>query len=66
MLPCYSEEKCPNDVFSILPPRRGSIDLKSMQAEHGNDIVPPSTRSLNYIALRYSEFPPEIMVSDTS
>ncbi|CAD6236644.1 unnamed protein product [Miscanthus lutarioriparius] len=38
-----------------------SIDLKSMQAEHGNDIVPPSTRSLNYIALRYSEFPPEIM-----
>ncbi|ONM37686.1 DUF155 family protein [Zea mays] len=38
-----------------------SIDLKSMQAEHGNDIVPPSTRLLNYIALRYSEFPPEIM-----
>lgn len=37
-----------------------------MQAEHGNDIVPPSTRSLNYIALRYSEFPPEIMVSDYS
>ncbi|CAM0882551.1 unnamed protein product [Alopecurus aequalis] len=38
-----------------------SIDLKSMQAEHGSDVVPPSTRSLNYIALRYSEFPPEIM-----
>ncbi|RLM91239.1 uncharacterized protein C2845_PM08G26350 [Panicum miliaceum] len=38
-----------------------SIDLKSMQAEHGSDIVPPSTRTLNYIALRYSEFPPEIM-----
>ena len=53
-------------MFSIFPPRRGSIDLKSMQAEHGNDIVPPSTRSLNYIALRYSEFPPEIMVSDYS
>ncbi|CAO1946085.1 unnamed protein product [Urochloa humidicola] len=38
-----------------------SIDLKSMQAEHGSDIVPPSTRTLNYIALRYPEFPPEIM-----
>ncbi|CAD6220607.1 unnamed protein product [Miscanthus lutarioriparius] len=38
-----------------------SIDLKSMQAEHGNDIVPPPTCSLNYIALRYSEFPPEII-----
>ncbi|XP_044961629.1 protein RETARDED ROOT GROWTH, mitochondrial-like [Hordeum vulgare subsp. vulgare] len=41
-----------------------SIDLKSLQAEHGTDVVPPSTRSLNYIALRYSVFPPEIMVSD--
>ncbi|CAD6203278.1 unnamed protein product [Miscanthus lutarioriparius] len=38
-----------------------SIDLKSMQAEHGNDIVPPPTCSFNYIALRYSEFPPEII-----
>ncbi|XP_040382899.1 protein RETARDED ROOT GROWTH, mitochondrial-like [Oryza brachyantha] len=38
-----------------------SIDLKSLQAEHGSDVVPPSTRSLNYIALRYSEFPQEIM-----
>jgi hypothetical protein len=47
----------------MIPPLRGSIDLKSMQAEHGNDIVPPSTRTLNYIALRYPEFPPEIMVS---
>ena len=32
-----------------------------MQAEHGNDIVPPPTCSFNYIALRYSEFPPEII-----
>ncbi|XP_066388171.1 protein RETARDED ROOT GROWTH, mitochondrial-like isoform X2 [Miscanthus floridulus] len=32
-----------------------------MQAEDGNDIVPPPTCSLNYIALRYSEFPPEII-----
>ncbi|KAG8055307.1 hypothetical protein GUJ93_ZPchr0001g31557 [Zizania palustris] len=38
-----------------------SIDLKSLQAEHGSDVVPPSTRSLNYIALRYPEFPQEIM-----
>ncbi|KAF0910523.1 hypothetical protein E2562_002972 [Oryza meyeriana var. granulata] len=38
-----------------------SIDLKSLQAEHGSDVLPPSTRSLNYIALRYSEFPQEIM-----
>lgn len=38
-----------------------SIDLKSLQADHGSDVVPPSTRSLNYIALRYSEFPQEIM-----
>jgi hypothetical protein len=35
----------------IFPPISGSIDLKSMQAEHGSDIVPPSTRTLNYIAL---------------
>jgi hypothetical protein len=43
-----------------------SIDLKSLQADHGSDVVPPSTRSLNYIALRYSEFPQEIMVSDSN
>ncbi|KAJ1698311.1 hypothetical protein LUZ63_006823 [Rhynchospora breviuscula] len=38
-----------------------SIDLKSLQVENACDVIPPSSRSLNYIALRYSDFPPEIM-----
>ncbi|KAF3327500.1 Sporulation protein RMD1 [Carex littledalei] len=37
-----------------------SIDLKSLQVENACDVIPPSSRSLNYIALRYSDFPPEI------
>ncbi|XVE91564.1 hypothetical protein REPUB_Repub01dG0020600 [Reevesia pubescens] len=36
------------------------IDLKSMQAENLSNIVPPSSRSSNYIALRYCDFPPDI------
>ncbi|KAK4842141.1 hypothetical protein QYF36_016356 [Acer negundo] len=34
-----------------------SINLKSMQAENLSDVVPPSSRSSNYIALRYCGFP---------
>ncbi|XWS64211.1 hypothetical protein CRYUN_Cryun06bG0167000 [Craigia yunnanensis] len=37
-----------------------SIDLKSMQAENLSNIVPPSSRSSNYIALRFCDFPPDI------
>ncbi|KAG4148791.1 hypothetical protein ERO13_D05G305800v2 [Gossypium hirsutum] len=37
-----------------------SIDLKSMQAENLSNIIPPSSRSSNYIALRYCDFPPDI------
>ncbi|XVF03260.1 hypothetical protein REPUB_Repub04eG0245900 [Reevesia pubescens] len=37
-----------------------SIDLKSMQAENLSNILPPSSRSSNYIALRYCDFPPDI------
>ncbi|XVF43181.1 hypothetical protein PTKIN_Ptkin02bG0019900 [Pterospermum kingtungense] len=37
-----------------------SIDLKSMQAENLSNIVPPSSRSSNYIALRYCDFPPDV------
>ena len=40
----------------------GSIDLRSMQAEHWSNIVPPSSRSANYIVLRYYDFPSEITV----
>lgn len=40
----------------------GSIDLKSMQAENLTHVVPPSSRSTKYIALRYSDFPSEISV----
>ena len=40
----------------------GSIDLKSMQAENLSNIVPPSSRSSNYIALRYCDFPPDFTV----
>lgn len=37
----------------------GSINLKSMQAENLSNVVPPSSRSSNYIALRYCDFPSE-------
>ncbi|KAK6280917.1 hypothetical protein POUND7_014742 [Theobroma cacao] len=37
-----------------------SIDLKSMQAENLSNIVPPSSRSSNYIGLRYCDFPTDI------
>ncbi|XP_073004803.1 protein RETARDED ROOT GROWTH, mitochondrial-like [Typha latifolia] len=37
-----------------------SIDLKSLQAENVCNAIPPTSRSLNYIALRYSDFQPEI------
>ncbi|XP_031262311.1 uncharacterized protein LOC116120508 isoform X1 [Pistacia vera] len=37
-----------------------SINLKSMQAENLSDVIPPSSRSSNYIALRYCDFPSEI------
>ncbi|OVA08816.1 Protein of unknown function DUF155 [Macleaya cordata] len=37
-----------------------SIDLKSMQAENSRYVVPPTSRSSNYIALRYCDFPSEI------
>ncbi|OAY72518.1 uncharacterized protein LOC109713053 isoform X2 [Ananas comosus] len=41
-----------------------SIDLKSMQAENMCDVIPPTSRSSNYIALRYSDFPLDIGVKD--
>lgn len=41
----------------------GSIDLKSMQAENMCDVIPPTSRSSNYIALRYSDFPLVITVN---
>ncbi|GMI90255.1 RETARDED ROOT GROWTH [Hibiscus trionum] len=37
-----------------------SIDLKSMQAENLSNVIPPSSRSSNYIALRFCDFPPDI------
>ncbi|KAE8681988.1 hypothetical protein F3Y22_tig00111277pilonHSYRG00004 [Hibiscus syriacus] len=37
-----------------------SIDLKSMQAENLSNTIPPSSRSSNYIALRFCDFPPDI------
>ncbi|KAL1806292.1 hypothetical protein ACET3Z_029360 [Daucus carota] len=42
-------EKIPVRAFFLST----SIDLKSMQAEHLSYIVPPSSRSSNYIALRF-------------
>ncbi|THG10118.1 hypothetical protein TEA_000774 [Camellia sinensis var. sinensis] len=35
----------------------GSIDLKSMHAENSSNVVPPTSRSSNYIALRFCNFP---------
>ena len=37
----------------------GSINLKSMQAENLSNVVPATSRSSNYIALRYCDFPSE-------
>ncbi|PPR99198.1 hypothetical protein GOBAR_AA21469 [Gossypium barbadense] len=42
------------------PHQNLGIDLKSMQAENLSNIIPPSSRSSNYIALRYCDFPPDI------
>ncbi|CAK9308583.1 unnamed protein product [Citrullus colocynthis] len=36
-----------------------SINLKNMQSENLSNVVPPTSRSSNYIALRYTDFPPE-------
>lgn len=36
-----------------------SIDLKSMHAENSRNVVTPTSRSSNYIALRFGNFPPE-------
>ncbi|OMO71918.1 hypothetical protein COLO4_27946 [Corchorus olitorius] len=41
-----------------------SIDLKSMQAENLSNILPPSSRSSNYVALRFCDFPPDITAFD--
>ncbi|CAL1395037.1 unnamed protein product [Linum trigynum] len=37
-----------------------SIDLKNMQGEHLINVVPPTSRSTNYIVLRYYDYQPEI------
>ncbi|KAB1208065.1 Sporulation protein RMD1 [Morella rubra] len=37
----------------------GSINLKSMQAENLSNVVPPTSRASNYIALRYCDFSSE-------
>lgn len=34
-----------------------SVDLKSMQAENSGNVIPPSSRSSNYIALRFCDPP---------
>ncbi|THU51859.1 hypothetical protein C4D60_Mb06t35500 [Musa balbisiana] len=36
-----------------------SIDLKSLQAENSSDVIPPTSRSSNYVALRCNDFQPE-------
>ncbi|KAG0470827.1 hypothetical protein HPP92_017527 [Vanilla planifolia] len=41
-----------------------SIDLKSMQNENSCYVIPPSSRSSNYIALRYSDYPLGIGVDE--
>lgn len=42
----------------------GSINLKNMQSENLSNVVPPTSRSSNYIALRYTDFPRETSVSN--
>ncbi|KAF8040445.1 hypothetical protein BT93_B2620 [Corymbia citriodora subsp. variegata] len=38
----------------------GSIDLKSLQAENLGSVLPATSRSSNYVALRYSALPSDI------
>ncbi|CAN1794180.1 Protein RETARDED ROOT GROWTH, mitochondrial [Linum perenne] len=40
--------------------RFGSIDLKNMQGENLINVVPPTSRSTNYIVLKYYDYQPEI------
>ncbi|TYK14210.1 uncharacterized protein E5676_scaffold5G00350 [Cucumis melo var. makuwa] len=40
-----------------------SINLKNMQSENLSNVVPPTSRASNYIALRYTDFPRETSVS---
>ncbi|KAJ6812150.1 uncharacterized protein M6B38_150100 [Iris pallida] len=37
-----------------------SIDLKSMQAENSINVIPATSRSSNYVALHYSDYPLDI------
>ncbi|KAF6171757.1 hypothetical protein GIB67_007278 [Kingdonia uniflora] len=53
--PLNDESKDAKDTLGF-----GSIDLKSMQAENSSNLVPPTSRSSNYIALKYCNFSPEI------
>ncbi|KAK8953838.1 hypothetical protein KSP39_PZI002380 [Platanthera zijinensis] len=41
-----------------------SIDLKSVQTESACCVIPPSSRSSNYIALRYSDYPPGVVTNE--
>ncbi|KAK4753562.1 hypothetical protein SAY87_001666 [Trapa incisa] len=38
------------------------IDLKSLQAENLDNVLPPTSRASNYITLEYCDFPSEIAV----
>lgn len=40
----------------------GSIDLKSLQAENLGNVLPATSRSSNYIALKYCALPSDIRV----
>ncbi|XP_020578362.1 uncharacterized protein LOC110023341 [Phalaenopsis equestris] len=41
-----------------------SIDLKSIQTENVCYVIPPSSRSSNYVALRYSDYPLDIGINE--
>jgi hypothetical protein len=40
----------------------GSINLKSMQAENLSYVVPPTSRSTNYVVLKFFDFSSDISV----
>ena len=40
----------------------GSINLRSMQAENAGNVVPPTSRTSNYVTFRFCNLPSETMV----
>ncbi|XP_057947987.1 protein RETARDED ROOT GROWTH, mitochondrial [Malania oleifera] len=60
----YAFEAEEDEEFGKIPVKAyflcTSINLRSMQAENSMNVIPPTSRSSNYITLQFCDFPPEI------